>query len=311
MSVGILFSAPPAAWADYEAPLRRALAAEELDDVELGPDVPADRVDYIVFAPSGPVSDFSAFPNLKAVQSLWAGVETVVGNDTLRVPLCRMVDSGLREGMVEWVAGQVLRHHLGLDGVLACQDGRWAPRVPPLARNRPVGILGLGELGTACAAALAGLGFPVMGWSRRRKEIPGISCHAGDDGLTTVLKDAQILVLLLPDTPDTRTILNADTLGRMPQGAVIVNPGRGPLIDDDALLAALDSGRIAHATLDVFRTEPLPGDHPFWSHPGVTVSPHVASATRPDTAAEVAARNIRRAVDGRPLLYQVDRTAGY
>ena len=139
----------------------------------------------------------------------------------------------------------------------------------------------------------------------------GITTLHGSDGLSEALENAEILVLLLPDTPATRDLLDTERLGQLPRGAVIVNPGRGPLIVDDALIAALDSGQIAHATLDVFRTEPLPAEHPFWAHPKVTVTPHIASETRVPSASRVIAENIRRGEAGEPLLHLVDRAAGY
>jgi len=214
--------------------------------------------------------------------------------------------------MVEYVTGHVLRHHLGLDRHIIRQDGVWRHElVPPLATERPVAMLGLGALGRACAEALRALGFPLLGWSRAPKDLPGIDCHSGEDGLATVLARAQIVVTLLPQTPGTTGLLDARRLALLPRGACLVNPGRGPLIDDDALLAALDSGQVGHATLDVFRTEPLPPEHPFWAHPGVTVTPHIAAETRAETAAPVVAANIRRAEDGAPLLHRVDRTRGY
>jgi glyoxylate/hydroxypyruvate reductase A len=172
-------------------------------------------------------------------------------------------------------------------------------------------VLGLGELGSACAAALAGLGFDVAGWSRRPKSLSGLATHAGDAGLDAVLARSEILVLLLPRTPGTEGILNARTLALLPRGAVVLNPGRGALVDDAALLAALDSGQVGHATLDTFRVEPLPVAHPFWTHPAVTVTPHIAAATRPASAARVVAANLSRALAGQPLLHLVDRTAGY
>ena len=177
--------------------------------------------------------------------------------------------------------------------------------------ERRVGILGLGELGAACARALVALNFDVAGWARRPKEIAGMACHAGEGGLETVLARSEILVLLLPHTPETESLLDAGTIAKLPDGAVILNPGRGALIDDDALLAALDAGHIGHATLDTFRVEPLPDDHPFWRHPKVTVTPHIASETRASTAAQVIAENIRRGEAGEPFLHLVDRTAGY
>jgi len=297
---------------NYAEPLRQAFAAEGLDvDLLFETDTP-ERVEYMIYSPNGPVQDFTPYTNLKAVLSLWAGVERIEGNDGIKVPLCRMVDAGLTEGMREWVTGHVLRHHLGMDAHILGQDGIWrGETVPPLARYRKVGILGLGALGGACAKALAGLNFDVAGWSRTPKALTGVACYDGDEGLRAVLQRAEILVLLLPDTAATRNILDSETLGLMPKGAVIINPGRGTLIDDTALLSALDSGHIGHATLDVFRTEPLAPEHPFWSHPCITVTPHIASATRPATAAQTIAQNIRRGEDGLPLLHLVDRDAGY
>jgi glyoxylate/hydroxypyruvate reductase A len=244
--------------------------------------------------------------------SLWAGVETVVDNKTLTQPLCRMVDDSLTSGMVEWVVGHTMRHHLGMDAHIHGQDGVWRDAVfPPVAGRRPVTILGIGALGAACGQALHGLGFPVTGWSRSAKSIPDILCLHGDAGLQEALTGAEIVILLLPQTPQTNNILDADTLRLLAKGAFIINPGRGPLIDDDALLDALNSGQVGHATLDVFRVEPLPKDHPFWTHPNVTVTPHIASTTRPETAAQVIAANIARGEAGQPFLHLVDRSAGY
>ena len=244
--------------------------------------------------------------------SLWAGVEKIEGNASIKVPLCRLVDKELSEGMVEWVTGHILRHHLGMDAHILGQDGIWRNDVvPPLARDRSVGFLGLGELGLVCAKAALGLGFDVLGWSRSLKSVDGIETYAGADGLRQMLSKCQILVLLLPETADTRDVLNREALGFLPDGAFIINPGRGTLIDDTALLEALESGKVAHATLDVFRVEPLPVEHPFWQHPQVTVTPHIASETRPESASRTIAENIRRGEAGEPYLYMVDRAAGY
>lgn len=310
--IRILFSAAPGTFDTYRAPLARALEEAGIAAVveETTPD-PA-TLEYIVYAPNGPLADFSPYTGCKAVLSLWAGVERIVGNATLTQPLCRMVDPALSEGMVEWVSGHVLRHHLGMDAHILGQDGQWRGGVfPPLARERTVGILGLGELGRACAVTLSGLGFRVEGWSRTAREVPGIACHSGEEGLSRLLSRAEILVLLLPLTAGTENLLDAARIALLPRGAVVINPGRGPLIDDGALIAALDDGRLAHATLDVFRVEPLPPDHPFWAHPRVTVTPHVAAATRPESASRVVAENIRRGQAGEPLLYRVDRDRGY
>ncbi len=310
MTVNILFAAKSERWSRYQAPLSAALSEAGLD-FDLRPNFAPNQVDYIVYAPNGPVRDFTPYTRLKAVLNLWAGVEDVVGNDTLRAPLARMVDDGLTQGMVEWVSGHVLRHHLEMDRHILGQDGIWRTHVPPLAQDRPVTILGMGELGRACAAALTRLGFPVTGWGRTPRSLPDITTHHGAKGLDAALVAAQILVLLLPDTPATANILSADTLALLPPGAVILNPGRGTLINDADLLAALDSGRISHATLDAFRTEPLPADHPYWAHPKVTVTPHIASATREASASRVIADNIRRSEAGAPLRNLVDRSLGY
>ena len=310
MPVNILFAARADQWRIYEAPLTKALSEQGID-ATLSTDLAPEDVDYIIYAPDSDVQDFTPYTRAKAVLNLWAGVENIVGNPTLRIPLARMVDHGLTQGMVEWVTGHVLRHHLGMDRHILGQDGQWRAEAPPLASDRRVTVLGLGALGEACARMLVRLGFPITGWSRRPKDIPGVSCLSGDAGLKAALKAADILVLLLPLTDETENLLNADTLALLPEGAVIVNPGRGPLIDDDALLAALDRGHVAHATLDVFRVEPLPAGHPFWAHPNITVTPHIASETRPETAAQVIAKNVRRGETGEPFLHLVDRECGY
>lgn len=311
MTVNILFSATAERWQEYEAHLRHCLGVVGVD-ANLGPDpAPADEIDYIIYAPNSGLSDFTPYTRVKAVLSLWAGVEDIVGNETIRVPLARMVDTGLTEGMVEWVVGHVLRHHLGIDHALAHQAGDWVRHVPPLARHRPVTVLGLGALGAACAQALAQLNFPVTGWSRSPRQVEGVTCLSGPEGFEQALARAEILVLLLPLTPGTANLLNTAHLDQLPEGCVVINPGRGPLIDDEALLAALDSGWINHATLDVFRTEPLPPEHPFWRHPGVTVTPHIASETRAETASQVIVENIRRGEAGLDFLHLVDRSRGY
>jgi glyoxylate/hydroxypyruvate reductase A len=308
--IRVLFAGGADRWAQYKTQLEGAFAAQGLS-VDMGLQQPPDKTDYIIYAPNAEFSDFSRFPKVKLVQSLWAGVEMITVDPTLTQPLARMVDAGLTEGMTEWVLGHVLRHHLGMDRHIVNPDHIWDPTPPPLARSRRVAVLGLGALGAACAEALTRLGFQVLGWSRSQKDLPNVQCYAGEAGLREVLSAAEIIVLLLPLTSATTKLLNATRLGRIPRGAVILNPGRGPLIDDEALLDALGSGQIAHATLDVFREEPLPRDHPFWSHPSVTVTPHIASETRPETAALVVAENIARVEAGQPPLHLVDRRAGY
>ncbi|MGC1506053.1 MAG: glyoxylate/hydroxypyruvate reductase A [Sulfitobacter sp.] len=311
MPLNILFAARPERWAIYESPLRNALAKAGFGDANLSLEIAPENVDYIVYAPNSPLKDFTPYSRTKAVLNLWAGVEGIVGNDTLSLPLARMVDPGLTKGMVEWVTAHVMRYHLGIDIDILRTDAKWVQRMPPLAQERQVLVLGLGALGTAVAKTLASLGFQVTGWSRSAKSVDGIDCLHGAAGLKEALSRAEIAVLLLPDTPATHNTLNAETLAQMPEGAFIINPGRGPLIDDDALLAALDSGHIAHATLDVFRVEPLPADNPYWAHPKVTVTPHIAAETRASTASEVIVENIRRGEAGEPFINLVDRALGY
>ena len=310
MTPNILFAARPARWKIYEAPLRAALAKAGIN-ARLAEDIPPQEVDYIIYAPDSPLRDFAPYTRAKAVLNLWAGVEGIVGNKTLNIPLARMVDPGLTKGMVEWVTGHVLRYHLSMDIDVLRQEPKWEYRTPPLAQERSVVILGLGALGCACAETLVSLGFQVTGWARSAKNLPGVTCLHGEAGLAEALGRAEIAVLLLPDTPATQNLLNAERLAQMPAGAFVINPGRGPLIDDEALIAALDAGQIAHATLDVFRVEPLPADHPYWAHPQVTVTPHIAAETRPLTASEVVVENIRRGEAGEPFINLVDRQAGY
>lgn len=310
MPINILFAAGEKLWSDYRDPLAAGLAEAGLDgriEMEMTPET----VDYIVYSPGSDLQDFTPYTRARAVLNLWAGVERTVTNPTLKIPFTRMVDPAMTAHMSEWVSAHVMRYHVGMDADIVNPDHVWKPRVPPLAAERPVCILGLGELGTAAARMLAGLGFDVSGWSRSPKEIEGIRCHHGDAGFETALRGGQIFVTLLPDTPATENIIDARTLALMPKGAFLINPGRGPLIDDDALLSALDAGHIAGATLDVFRTEPLPGDHPYWDHPRVTVTPHIAAHTRPATAARVVTENIRRSEAGEPLLHQVNMGRGY
>ena len=306
----ILFAAPDL-WPAYQDCLPRALTEAGIPARLHCGDIAPDQVDYIVYAPSAPLQDFTPFTRCRAVLSLWAGVERIVNNQSLTQPLCRMVDPSLTRGMVEWVTGHVLRHHLGMDAHIHNPQHLWHATPPPLASERRVTLLGLGELGQAAAHSLAQLGFDLTGWSRSPKELPHLRCLHGEAGLREALRGAEIIVTLLPRTPATENILNAETLALPAEGAVILNPGRGALIDDAALIDALDASRIGHATLDVFRIEPLAQDHPFWSHPKITVTPHIAAATRPMTASRVIVENIRRAETGLPLLYQVDRTQGY
>ena len=310
--IRILYAAKEAEFANYEQEISTGLTKLGIShQITQDASAPAE-IDYVVYAPNSAVQDFAPFTKLKLVQSLWAGVETVTGNTTLTQSLARMVEHGLTHGMAEYVLGHVMRHHLHADFYAQQKPGIWRDDVvPPLAEDRTVGLLGLGALGHHAAKVLSNVGFKTLGWSRTQKLSDSFTCFAGDDGLEEVLNNAEILVLLLPNTPDTHHIINAKTLKKMRDSAFIVNPGRGSLINDTDLLTALDSGKIAGATLDVFETEPLPKEHPYWPHPNVLVTPHTASSTRPKTAAQTVVENIRRGEAGEPFLHLVDRTLGY
>ena len=309
--INILFAAVTERWDQYQEPLKKELDLIGLE-YKLSEKLPPSEVNYIIYAPNSLIKDFSIFTNLKAVLNLWAGVEDIVKNETLKVPLARMVDEGLTQGMKEWVLGHVMRYHLGIDLHIFGQDGKWRDwSAPPLASDRNVTILGLGALGAECASALAKVGFKVRGWSLNKKSIYNVTCYHGFEGLQKSLFGSEIVVLLLPSTVDTKNIINTKTISYLSKNAIIINPGRGTLIDEKALLKSLDDGKLAHATLDVFRQEPLPADHLFWLHPKITVTPHIASETRPQTASQVIATNIDRFEKGKPLLYQVNFEAGY
>lgn len=310
MTLTVLFSASQKDWDNYSTALTGAFQAAGLT-ANLVTEADPETVDYIIYTPTTALKDFTPYTNTKAVLSLWAGVEKIVTNETLTMPLVRMVDPGMTQTMTEWVVAHVMRYHVGMDAHIVNPDHEWAPRSKPISNERTVCILGLGALGADVARVLSDLRFNVTGWSRSPKQIANVTSYHGDDGLAQVLATADIVALLMPDTAETENTINAATLAHLPKGAFIINPGRGPLIDDAALVAALDSGQVAHATLDVFRVEPLPKDHPFWAHPNVTVTPHIAAETRPITASRVIAENIARGEAGQPFEHVVDRARGY
>lgn len=254
------------------------------------------------------------FPNLKAIFSIGAGIDHLSGDKDLPqgVPIVRMVEPGLTAGMVEFVVMSALYHHrFMLDYARQQAERRWHEiEQIPTARRR-VGILGLGVLGAACAERLRDFGFPVSGWSRSPKEVAGVKSFHGSGQLTEFLQGSDILVCLLPLTGETEGILNAKTFATLPRGAALISVGRGRHVVEADLLAALDSGQIGGATLDVFHKEPLPADSPFWSHPRVVLTPHVASMTIAETAAQAVVDNIRRIQAGKAPLHVVDLEQGY
>lgn len=279
---------------------------------------PGDRAKVevaVVWQP--PAGELKNFPNLKAIVSMGAGVDHVLRDPELphHVPIIRTVGPELTQRMREYVLLHVLRFHRRLPEIEeAFKRREWNQIITPVAQSRTVGVLGLGNLGADCARHLAQVGFCVHGWSRRPKQpggLEGVTCHHGPDGLAALLKQSEILVCLLPLTPETTGILNKDLFARLPEGACLINAGRGPHLVEADLIPALDSGQLGGATLDVLHVEPAPDDHPFWRHPKILLTPHVASLIDPASGARLIAENVRRFLAGHPVPDMVDVTQGY
>ena len=282
--------------------------------IRLYPDVgdPAEADFVFVWKPAAGL--ISGLPNLRAVFSLGAGVEGLVIDPEIpaELPLIRMVDPSLAAGMAEFVLMQVLHYHRRMPEIAAHQRaGEWKPIRSLPAGDCKVGIFGFGNLGRRCTEALLALGFDAAVWSRNEKSAPGVTCFAGKAQLAAFLARSQIVVCLLPLTPDTRGLLNAEAFAAMPKGGYVINAGRGGHLVESDLLGTLESGQIAGATLDVFEVEPLPAGHPFWTHARVTVTPHISALTQNRTAAPLITENIQRQLAGLPMLHQVDRARGY
>ena len=255
----------------------------------------------VVWCP--PEGGLARFPTLEAIVSVGAGVDHVLRDRLLPrgVPILRTTGPDLVQRMREFVLLQVLAHHRGLWAMDRAQhEGRWTPRVPPPANRVTVGVMGLGTLGRGAAEALLAAGFRVAGWSASGRPVPGVEVFAGPPGLPGFLSRAAILVCLLPLTPATRGILDARLFDGLPRGAVLIALGRGEHLVEADLLAALEDGRLWAASLDVFREEPLPPGHPFWDHPRVHVSPHVAAMIDADVGAALVAANLERLERGEP-----------
>ena len=273
---------------------------------------PRADIDYaLVYAP--PPGLMASLPNLKAIFSLWAGIDHLGSDPDLPpVPVVRMVERSMTATMTAHVVQQVLAIHGQSQAYRALQaERRWQQLDLVAPRDRRVGILGLGALGRDAAEKLLALRFDVAGWSRTPKQIAGIACHHGSAGLADFLARTEILVCQLPLTGATRGLLNRRLFERLPRGAHVINCARGGHLVDADLLSALDAGQLAGAALDVFGEEPLPDGHPFWRHPRITVTPHIAAFSVPETAAEAVAANIRRMEAGEPPLGVVDFARGY
>lgn len=258
--------------------------------------------------------DLARFSNLEVIVSIGAGIDHVLADPQLPkdVPIIRTVGDDLTQRMREYVALHVLRHHRDMPRQLQAQaENDWHAIVVPVASNRIVGVMGLGNLGTASAKTLSGLGFSTRGWSKSDKSVEGVETFAGASGLDVFLSGCEILVNLLPLTDATQGILNSDLFGKLAQGACVVNCARGGHLVDDDLLAALGSGQIKQATLDVFHQEPLPKDSAFWSHPAITVTPHVASQIDAATGGRLIAANLKEFAETGTCPDMADAERGY
>jgi glyoxylate/hydroxypyruvate reductase A len=267
----------------------------------------------IAIVANPPPGALAGLPKLAWIHSLWAGVDRLLLDATLPpVPVIRLVDPALARAMAEAVAAAVLHLHRDVPRYAAQQRrGEWRQHDVRPAQERSVTILGMGEMGRASARLLRAIGFPVRGWSRSGAGPDGIPVLSGTEGLARALGSADILVNLLPLTAETRGILDQAAFARLPYGAGIVNFGRGAHVVETDLIAALDSGAIGHAILDVFETEPLPTGHPFWSHPNVTLLPHVAAPTSRPSAAAIVAQAVRSYRETGLIPAGVERTRGY
>ena len=292
--------------------LQHALPAERLlrDRSELAA---GESIDIALVA-NPPSGALAGLPALRLVQSLWAGVDKLLADRSVPadVPLARMVDPAMNEAMAETALWAVLSVQRAFFRYARQQsEPVWRQLPQRRADETRVAVLGLGQMGRTCALRLAGNGYRVSGWSRGETNVAGIDALAGEAALVPALADADVVVNLLPLTDSTRGLFDARTFARMRRGAALINLARGAHVVEADLLDALAGGQLGHAVLDVFTNEPLPATHPFWSHPRITVLPHVAALTDPRSAALIVARNVMALREGRALENLVDRSRGY
>lgn len=304
----ILFSAIGTKNQPWIDSLREALPQAKIDEWRPGAP-PADHA--VVWSP--PQQFFDEQPRLKGIFNMGAGVDALL---KLRLPpqslVVRIDDGGMAVQMAEFVCHALIRHFRELDAYEAdIRQGKWGFRKPAVRADFPVGIMGLGVLGERVARAVGHFEFPVAGWSRSPRELPGVRCYAGQARFDDFLAATRVLVCLLPLTPETEGIMNARSLSRLKPGGYVINVARGGHLVEEDLIPLLDSGHLAGATLDVFRTEPLPAEHPFWRHPKISVTPHTSARTlREETIAQIVGK-IQALERGEPIAGVVDRKRGY
>ncbi|MGN6665486.1 MAG: 2-hydroxyacid dehydrogenase [Trinickia sp.] len=291
------------------------LFAERAPDLpfRIWPDIgDPSRIRYLA-AWQPPEDTASTLPNLEVLFSVGAGIDQFdLSGLPAHIPVVRMIEPGIVEGMVEYVTHAVLSIHRDMfDYADQQRNAQWRELPVRPASSYRVGVLGLGMLGTAVIERLRLFGYACAGWSRSAHRIEGVDCYAGQAELDVFLARTDILICLLPLTDTTRNMLDARLLGKLPRGASLIQTGRGAQLVQDDLLHLLEDGHLRYALLDVTTPEPLPADHPFWQHPRVRITPHIASATRPETAVESVLENVRRHRLGMPMIGQVDRRRGY
>jgi glyoxylate/hydroxypyruvate reductase A len=298
------------------APWVAALHAVDRDlDIRVWPDDGERRDIHFAITWNHPPGELLRYPNLKCVASLAAGVDHILRDPNLPdgIRLTRLVHPLLTQRMIQYVLTALLNHHRSWERYRRQQTRKsWSPEEIIIRSDQVnVGIMGLGNFGLDAAIRLAQIGFHVRGWSRSEKRIEGVQVFFGDDQLDTFLSQTDVLICLLALTSETRNILNRQTFDKLPPGAYLINVARGEHLVDEDLLAALNGKHLSGACLDVFRTEPLPPEHPFWHHPRITVTPHIAVGDDPKLVAPQIVENYQRIIRNKSLLHEVDPKRGY
>lgn len=306
MSIALII--PDRDLTDLQHRLQQALPDTE---VEIWPQISqAKSIEFaLVWKP--PVGSLASLPNLQAIQCFGAGVDAIFHDpSTPAVPIARIVDDRLNQTMVSYLDGVVAHYRLRFDTFLQQQQQQvWKPKSP--RKLATICILGLGELGTAAAKHFLQLGYQVSGWSRRRKDLPQVKCYSGDAELAAAVSEADVVICLLPLTKQTDSLLNEQVFAYFKSKSIFINVARGAIVDDQALINALDSGKLQAACLDVFRQEPLPAEHPFWRHPAIFITPHISAVTNLEAAIEQTVINYQRHKQGLPMQNVIDSALGY